>query len=179
MQDRDAELIARFLAEDGEAVATVDRWLVQAAHLYRRRLGEAWEDALQDLRLEVARLLQKGLFRGEASLKTYLHRVASHACLNRIRSQTRWQWTDLEDVPIEVAETGGDGSDVEVKDLLLRILARTSADCRRLWTMIAEGYSYSEMSERLGVREGALRVRVLRCRRRALEVREELLADGG
>ena len=35
------------------------------------------------------------------------------------------------------------------------------------------GQSYREMSEELGVREGTLRVRVLRCRRLATEARDE------
>lgn len=174
MQTEDVDLIARFLADERQAVATIDGWLVHAALPYRRRIAEGWDDLLQDLRLEVTRLLKEERFRGEASLRTYLYRVVSHAALNRIRSRERWQFTPLED----------DGHNpraeerAESKDLLLRILARTSAECRRLWTLIFEGHDYHEMSRYLGVAEGALRVRVLRCRRRAIELRERLLVEG-
>ena len=64
----------------------------------------------------------------------------------------------------------------ESKDLLLRVLERMSEDCRRLWSMVLAGLSYREMSRRTGIAEGALRVRVLRCRKRAVELREELMA---
>jgi DNA-directed RNA polymerase specialized sigma24 family protein len=40
--------------------------------------------------------------------------------------------------------------------------------------MVLAGLTYREMSSRTEVAEGALRVRVLRCRKRALELREEL-----
>jgi len=41
--------------------------------------------------------------------------------------------------------------------------------------MIHAGLSYKEMSDRLGVAEGTLRVRVLRCREKAVAARGELL----
>jgi DNA-directed RNA polymerase specialized sigma24 family protein len=41
---------------------------------------------------------------------------------------------------------------------------------------VLAGFSYREMSSRTGIAEGALRVRVLRCRKRAVELREELMA---
>jgi DNA-directed RNA polymerase specialized sigma24 family protein len=61
-------------------------------------------------------------------------------------------------------------------DLLLRVVDRASPDCRDLWKMIVLGLSYKEMSGRLGVAEGTLRVRVLRCRERAIALRSELMA---
>jgi DNA-directed RNA polymerase specialized sigma24 family protein len=39
--------------------------------------------------------------------------------------------------------------------------------CRELWRLILQGHGYSEISHRLGVRQGTLRVRLLRCRRAA------------
>ena len=42
------------------------------------------------------------------------------------------------------------------------------------WRLIAMGHSYREMSQRMGVAEGTLRVRVLRCREKAVAVRREL-----
>ena len=59
-------------------------------------------------------------------------------------------------------------------DLLTKVLEQVSEECRRLWQMLFAGLSYREMSETLGVKAGALRVRVLRCRKRAVEVRDEL-----
>lgn len=182
----DAAIIAGFLDGDPQAVAVVDRWLEHAASSFRRRLRDQWDDVLQDVRLEVTRLLQDDKFRGESSLKTYLWRVTSHTCLDRIRSRQRWNYVELD--PRTTEDDAASAADWAVRsngvvwsterDLLLRVLARMGEECRRLWRMLVDGWSYREMSEETGVSEGALRVRVLRCRRKALEVRDELLAEG-
>lgn len=58
---------------------------------------------------------------------------------------------------------------------LLDLVGRCPEHCRDLWQMILEGLSYREMSERTGLAEGTLRVRVrvLRCRRLAQDVARE------
>lgn len=176
----DREMVTRFLRGDTEAVGTVDGWISRAAWPYQRRLADRWDDVLQEVRLEVTRLLGQGKFRGESSLRTYLWRVVSHTCLDQIRIQTKWKWTDLEEV-----DQPGSGPEAvpagaarqEDKDLLLRVLEQVPQDCRAMWRMIVAGLSYREMSLRLGVAEGTLRVRVLRCRERALAARQELLGE--
>src|SRR5262245_6367980 len=99
MQGEEAEVVARFLRGDVQAVGTVDGWIARAAYPYQRRLSARWDDVLQDIRMEVTRLLQEGKFRGESSFKTYLWRVVSHTCLDQIRSQERVRWTELADDP--------------------------------------------------------------------------------
>jgi hypothetical protein len=58
------------------------------------------------------------------------------------------------------------------------VLSKVSQDCKDLWRMLVAGMSYREMSEQLGVAEGTLRVRVLRCREKAAALRRDLLAPG-
>lgn len=181
--DPDRAMIEGFLAGDPDAVAQVDQWLQRAASSYRRRLGDSFDDVLQDVRLEVTRLLQEGRFRGESRLKTYLWRVTSHTCLDRLRAGKRWNYVELEPAVVarETAaafERPPDQVWSSEMDLLVRVLARMGEDCRRLWRMLVDGLSYREMSARIGASEGALRVRVLRCRREAEEVRDALLAKG-
>ncbi len=182
MGSDDQEMVARYLKGESEAVRTVDGWIERAAWAYQRRLAHRWDDVLQDVRLEVTRLLGQDKFRGESSLRTYLWRVVSHTCLDQLRSQSRWQWADLEEVDREDGRSGALRStlaeDAGERDLLRRVLERSSKDCRELWGMIVTGLSYKEMSARLGVAEGTLRVRVLRCRERAVAAREELLGPG-
>ena len=174
----DRDLIAAYLRGDPEAVATMEVWILRAARSYRRRLDHCWEDVLQDLQLEVFRLLESGRFRGEAALSTYLWRVVSHTCLDRIRSQGRRRETGLEEDGL------GDLSTLlssqrrqwgESLDLVQRVLAEVPVECRRLWSMVLAGHSYREMSSALDVAEGTLRVRVLRCRKKAMEIRSRLL----
>jgi len=175
----DREVVAGFLRGEPDAVAILNGWIERAAWPYQRRLAHRWEDVLQDVRLEVTRLLVDGKFRGESSLRTYLWRVVSHTCLDQIRSQTKWQWTDLGILDQDDGRATGSmqpvGSDPVERDLLLRVLDRSSQECRELWRMLVHGLSYREMSLRLQVAEGTLRVRVLRCRERAVASRAELL----
>jgi RNA polymerase sigma factor (sigma-70 family) len=176
METSDQEIVSRYLQGDAEAVGTVDAWISRAAWPYQRRLSGRWEDVLQDVRLEVTRLLGQGRFRGESSLRTYLWQVVSHTCLDQLRALGRWQWAELEEVDeggsaLAPPVTGGH----EDRDLVQRVLERVSGDCRQMWRLIAMGHSYREMSQRMGVAEGTLRVRVLRCREKAVAVRRELL----
>jgi RNA polymerase sigma-70 factor, ECF subfamily len=179
LRPEEAQLIARYLAGHVETIREVDGWLQQAAWPFRQRLSQSWDDTLQDVRLEVTRLLRDGKFRGESSLKTYLWRVTSNACVDRVRGQRRVQWEDLDvvdqvsDVPRREAQEQRESG--EARDLLVRVLAEMSADCVEMWKMILQGLSYRQMSDSLGVSEGALRVRVLRCRRKAIAVRDGLL----
>lgn len=181
METDDQEVVARYLRGESEAVGLVDGWIQRAAWPFQRRLSSRWDDVLQDVRLEVTRLLGQGKFRGESALRTYLWRVVNHTCLDQIRAQTKWQWADLDDLERDgpVAGAGPVGppppSRHEERDLLLRVLERASEDCRELWRMLVAGLSYREMSQRLGVAEGTLRVRVLRCREKATSTREDLL----
>ncbi len=176
MVTSDQEVVSRYLRGDSEAVGTIDGWISRAAWPYQRRLANRFDDVLQDVRLEVTRLLGQGKFRGESSLRTYLWQVVSHTCLDQLRALNRWQWTELEAV-----DEGGSApapavtSGHEDRDLVQRVLERVSGDCRQMWRLIAMGHSYREMSQRLGVAEGTLRVRVLRCREKAVAVRRELL----
>lgn len=179
MATDDQEVVDRFLRGDAEAVGTVDGWILRAAWPYQRRLASRWDDVLQEVRLEITRLLGQGKFRGESALRTYLWRVVNHTCLDQIRAQTKWHWADLEDLDREEPVPGAVLPALpfrhEERDLLLRVLERASEDCRELWRMIVAGLSYREMSQRLSVAEGTLRVRVLRCREKAASAREELL----
>lgn len=179
--DSDA-FIEAYLDGDAEAVAEVDRWIQSAARSYFRRLASQWDDVLQDVRLEVYKALSSHQFRGEANLKTYVWRVVNHSCLDLVRKASRWRWTDVED-SMEAQEISerrqrDETLSLATTDLLTKVMERVSEECRKLWQMIFSGLSYREMSDSLEVKEGALRVRVLRCRKRALEIREELGSQG-
>jgi DNA-directed RNA polymerase specialized sigma24 family protein len=102
----------------------------------------------------------------------------SHTCLDQLRAQSKWKWIDLDGMEPADELAGAEPaipSRQEDKDLLLRVLDRVPQDCRELWRMIVAGLSYREMSLRMSVAEGTLRVRVLRCREKAVAVRRDLL----
>lgn len=178
MPAENLDLIARFLQEEPAAVRIVDQWIARFASPYRRRLGTGWEDALQDIRLELIRLLRAGQFRGESSLSTYLWRVINHFCIGRIRAEVRWQWSAVDDIAALLPDKRKSPLDAllrqESDQALLRVFEEAPEECRKLWRMLLEGRSYQEMSGTLGVAEGTLRVRMLRCRQKAVASREAL-----
>ncbi len=171
-ENGDQELVADFLRGDPAAVEMISLWIKQAAGRYRERLPSEWDDLLQDLLLEMTSVLQEGAFRGECTLRTYVWRIVHYRCLNRIRDLARRPEGELgewaQHVPDPARLVLERLLERESEDLLKRFLATVSADCRRLWRLILAGRSYREISREKGVSEGALRVRVLRCRQKAL-----------
>ena len=167
----DHDLGHRYLAGDPAATAQVDGWLAAAAGSFRRRLFCDWDDLLQEIRLEVLRLLRGGSFRGDSSLKTYLWQVACHTCLDAVRRQRRRIFVGLEAVENLPTSTDSPFDSLagrEGTELALRALATQSRECRDLWEQILRGMSYREIGRQLGVTEGALRVRAHRCRQCAV-----------
>lgn len=169
MGTSDPELIRRYLDGDREATVIVDGWLRAASAPFRRRLGADDEDVLQEIRLEVLRLLRDERFRGESSLKTYLWRVSCCTCIDALRRRRPT-------LPLETSEAEASASDPSPLDHVLEeerqrefltALEATSAECRALWRLILDGLSYKEIGRRMGVAEPALRVRAHRCRKQA------------
>jgi RNA polymerase sigma-70 factor (ECF subfamily) len=184
----DADLVERFLRGDSAAAAQVDGWIAGAAWPFRRRLAAEWDDLLQEIRLEVVRLLQARLFRGESRLKTYLWQVACHTCLDAVRRERRRLFVGLEAaaaVPSSAASPFDSVSEGESVAAALRALSTLSGDCRELWRKILCGMSYREIGDELKVSEAALRVRAHRCRKSAVEAyrafaeRTSIAREGG
>ncbi len=175
----DQLLIQRFLDGDAQVVAEVKAWVERAAWPFRSRLFDEWEDLCQELLMTVTRIFKRGRFRGDSRLRSYLGRVVISTCMDRLRSRSRWQWLELDDrlsgLEEEIADLRFDRARFEDRDLIRQVLRRIDKNCKKLWMMIAGGLSYTEMSQRLGAKSGTLRVKVNRCRQRAVELRDELL----
>jgi len=169
-------IIARLLDGDPEVVEQVRVWIRGAFTPYRARLSAKLEDIEQDVLLQLTQNLQEGRFRGTSSLATYTRTYVHHKCIDRLRALSRRTWVDIGDLelPARTPSALEELSRAETVDLALRVVEEMPASCRELWQMLQEGLSYREMSQRLGIADGTLRARVLRCRRRALEVRERL-----
>jgi RNA polymerase sigma factor (sigma-70 family) len=164
------ELGVRFLEGDPAAVGEVTSWVRQAAAPFRRRLAFEWEDVVQQALLDLTADLRGDRFRGEGSLRGYVWRSVNHTCLDRLRKHRRWQWEPVEDAGLASAEPSplAHATRRQTARRILALVAALPAHCRELWAMILDGRSYREMGERLGLAEGTLRVRVLRCRQQAV-----------
>lgn len=181
MQTADRRLVEDLLAGDRSAWHGIDQWVERAAAPFRARLGADWADVLQEIRMELLRLLKAGKFRGDSALRTYLWRVANNTCIDQMRRAARRNLVSLDVAPDPPAPASeGPAARTARGDALrltLAVLREVPEECRRLWNWILEGLSYQEMAARLEVAEGTLRVRVHRCRKRAVEARRQLLTS--
>jgi len=173
-----ADLIARLLDGDPEVVEGMRTWIRGAFTPYRARLAAELEDLEQEILLQVTRSLKEGRFHGTSSLATYTRSYTHHKCIDRLRALSRRQWVDIEELELPAREPSPleAMSRAEAAEIALRVFEQMPESCRELWQMLEQGMSYREMGRRLEVAEGTLRARLLRCRRRALKMRERLLA---
>lgn len=172
-------LIDAILAGEPDAIAQLRSWIRAAFTPYRSRLANDLDDLEQDILIAFSEALSSGKFAGQSSLRTYLRSHTHHKCLDRLRVHNRREWVDVEDLDLEAGKPSAleHLTRREATTLALQIVQEMPESCRELWQMIHQGMRYSEMSQRVGVSEGTLRARVLRCRRKAIEIRERLLSE--
>ena len=167
----DAALIREFLAGAPLAVEQVRRWIRGAVTPYRRSLAAEIEDLEAEILLALTETLRAGRFEGRSSFATYVRRMVLYRCINRLRDLRKRENVPLDEEAFRSDEPGPERAAAtrEETRIALRVLARMSAACRELWTMLHRGLDYRAMSERTAVAPGTLRVRMLRCRQAAVE----------
>lgn len=161
-----------------EEVEEIRSWIRLAGSSYRSRLGSELEDMEQEILVDLTVALRAGKFDGRSSFKTYVRAFATHKCIDKIRSLSRRQWVDVEDLELQSTAPSAleELSRRDVRRLAQEVMESLGEECRDLWRMLEEGMRYQEMAERTGVASGTLRVRVLRCRQKATKLREKILA---
>jgi RNA polymerase sigma-70 factor (ECF subfamily) len=181
MAEEDPQLIALLLAGDAGAIAHVRAWVVASLGRYRGRLGAEVEDLEQEVLLGLIEVLEAGRFRGESRLETYVYSFARFKCVDRLRVLGRRDMVDIDEqaLTLDAPSPLDELAQRESADLAERVVAALPGHCRELWEMIADGMSYRQMSDVTGLSEGAIRVRVHRCRQRAVEIRLQLLGAKG
>jgi len=160
-------LMDAYLAGRCDAVALVDGWLTAATAPFAKRLGTDAADALQEARVATLQVFRSQRFRGDASLKTFVWQVACHTCQHALRRRSRALTLeeDLDARPSDAPSPLDGLLRRERHDRVQAVLATTSPECRQIWRLMLEGFSYREISRQLGVSEGALRVRAHRGRK--------------
>lgn len=174
-------LIASLIAGEAESVALVRRWIRAAAGRYRSLLADDLEDLEQDILVSLLNSLSHGSFRHDSKLETYVSRMVHYKCIDRIRGKARRTWVDLGSLELRAQDASALQKVEQRQDsrIAIAVAASLPEACRRLWNMIHAGKSYAEMAERVGVSKGTLRVRVLRCRRKAVEERDRMMCERG
>ncbi|MEM7480008.1 MAG: hypothetical protein AAF481_02445 [Acidobacteriota bacterium] len=177
--DRDRLIIEGLLAGDPSSVQRIRGWIRLTAGRYRRFLVNDLEDLEQEILTSLLVNLSSEGFRFASRLETYVSRMVHYKCIDRMRAGSRREWVDVADFqfPTDGRSALESLQRRQSVEQALRVADSLSQACRKLWAMVREGLSYSEMARRTGVAPGTLRVRVLRCRRQAVETREKLLAN--
>jgi RNA polymerase sigma-70 factor (ECF subfamily) len=172
----DAQLVARCIAGDRSAErALYDAHVDRVFRIAYRLAGDS--DLAQDFTQETfirafSRLSQ---YRGDASLSTWLHTIATSVSLNGMRSVTRLRSrsTPIDEVP-ELPADGPHTSPHDLRERLHRSIDALSTKLRPVFVMHdVEGYTHEEIANTLGIPVGTSKARLFDARaklRAALEI---------
>ena len=152
-------------------------YVSDTTRLRRFSLGSDLDDVAQAVRRKLLLSFRAERFRGEASQRTYVWKAAQRAVIDHARARRRRPGVPLEALPPVPAVETADGSVTERdrRDVFRRVM-----ECRRLWALIAfEELPYAEIARRLGITEGNVKVRALRCRAKATEIARVLVTPVG
>jgi RNA polymerase sigma-70 factor (ECF subfamily) len=172
------EALARVAAGDADAFAVlVEAHQERLLRLCERMLGDVEEarDAAQEVFLKAYR--KAADFRPQGQVYTWLYRIATNYCLNKLRRRrlVRFiQWEDPEerDAPsFDPPDRGPDpAAALEARrrwQQTRQVIARLPAGQRAVLVLARfEGLSYRQIAEVLGITEGAVESRLFRAMRR-------------
>jgi RNA polymerase sigma-70 factor, ECF subfamily len=167
----DAELVVRCQAGDGEAFEVLYRR--HAARVYAlacRMAGSAdeGEDLLQEIFLQAYRKL--GSFKGDATLGTWLYRLALNHCLDFVRSRQAKN-RKLTDAFDEASFERTVSRDTAIARIDLERAVRTLPNgCREAFVLHdVEGFDHKEVGRMLGIAEGTSKSQVFKARMKLRE----------
>ncbi|MBO0852438.1 MAG: RNA polymerase sigma factor SigM [Nocardia sp.] len=180
-ESSDFELLTAHVAGDRDAFGV----------LFRRHYNRLWQlalrtchtpedaaDSLQDALLSAHRSAAR--FRGDAEVRSWLHRIVVNACLDRMRRNKSRISASLSDNSVdEPAATSDDIAKREVRLVVAEALMKLPVDQRAALVAIdMEGYTVAEAAQLLDVAEGTIKSRCARGRKR-LEQELEFLRNPG
>lgn len=180
------EALARVAAGDtGAFTALVETHQERLLRLCERMLGDVEEarDAVQDVFLKAYR--KAADFRPQGQVYTWLYRIATNLCLNKLRRRrlVRFvQWEDPGDREAPAFDPADGGPDpataLESRQrwrATRQAIARLPAGQRAVLVLARfEGLSYRQIAEVLEITEGAVESRLFRAMRRIEAAQESL-----
>jgi RNA polymerase sigma-70 factor (ECF subfamily) len=173
MPQPDRALIQGFLDGDAACIGQIDVWIGEVVRHPALRLGNDVQDVAQQVRRKLLTSFRDGRFLGTASLRTYVWRAAQHAAIDHLRHRRSQRYP----LSIDDVTEPSDPALSPEKALLLQerhalfalVLGRIEEACRELFQLIVfDELSYAEIALRLRTTEGAIKVRALRCREKAV-----------
>lgn len=171
-----------FCRGEAEAVTRVRGWVEGVVGFGNWRFRDP-EGVVQEVLLKLVRLVRSESFSKRSSFKTFACSVAKFTCVDvyRFEGRRREETLDPTDTlpPSPTTTKASTAEAAERRDLVRYILQRLPDDCVRLWHLIyRESLTAAEAGERLGIKEGTVRVRVHRCLQGARRVGQVLQEEG-
>jgi len=161
-----------FLAGEAEAVRVVSRW-ARAVVSHKAWDFQNADDLVQSTLLALLRNCRAGRFQG-GNFRAYVRRIAKNLCISSYRKlRTRGDQIEFEET---VHSTGNPfpGDELERHSVIERILAKLDETCRRIiWLAYLQELNRKEISNLLGISEGAARVRLFRCLKSGQNIAKE------
>lgn len=146
--------------------AIVDRYepRLRATVFYIVQDEELTRDVLQETFLRAYRALPG--FRRQASLGTWLHRIAHTTALEQLRTARRRPEAPLPaDSEASTAATGDPGDDLALREIVAKAIAQLPPKQRLVLLLIdRDGYDYRTVGEIMGVSPGTVCSRLQRAR---------------
>ncbi len=139
---------------------------------------EESQDVMQEVFVKI--YFKLDTFRGDAKLGTWIHRIATNACLNWISKKSRTSEVVIDE---EVEDLIMKHTDDPLKQLLASskrdLIQQTLQHMDRRDTIIilmkySDGLRMDEMAEVFDIGEGAMKVRLFRARKKFVEIFEAL-----
>jgi RNA polymerase sigma factor (sigma-70 family) len=167
----DQELIQGFLAGNKREHAQITAWIAIGVRTISRDIRIDLDDVIADTRLKLLLIFEKGSFRHDSSLKTFVHQVAYKTLIDAIRRQRRL--CPLDDIaePRDPSNPQSQLEEMEQLMLLDRGMAMLSDSCQELLEMVLGAkMSTRDTAAKLGVTEGAAKTRLSRCKKELLSI---------
>jgi RNA polymerase sigma-70 factor (ECF subfamily) len=168
----DMEVIDSYLGGDASSHALVDSWIEEVLRHRAFGIGDERRDLAQNVRRKLTIAFRSGRFRAECSLRTFVWRITQYTLIDYFRARPR-AVGDMDETESLVSMEPNPEEALAAKERqerFQRLLGSLSGDCRKLFSLaVFEERPYGEIAALTGVSEGALRVRMLRCREKARE----------
>jgi RNA polymerase sigma factor (sigma-70 family) len=172
----DQELIRGFLAGAKQENAKILDWITICLRSNSQNARIDLDDVIADTRLKLLLVFEKGAFRYDSSLKTFVHGVAYNTLIDAIRRRKRLFPLDDNTEPSDPSNPHTQLEEIEQLVLLDRGMAMLSDDCQRLLEMaLVEKLSTEGLAKRLGVTEGAAKTRLSRCKKELISIVRRLM----
>ncbi len=161
-QLKDIELVELSKAGDMKAFQTIiERYESQVATMIRNMLGNVAEveDVGQEVFIRLYRSLEQ--FRGDASLGTYVTRIAINLSINALQKRKKKRWFSIsqreQEKDYDLPDESYNSEQYDTKELVEKAMSYLKEEHRLIITLrLIQGYSVKETAQILEIAEGTV-----------------------